>query len=606
MSAAARLPVFVLTAALLVGARPAAATGEPRRGLSIWRLAGGVVTPDEGADEPRAVGSLQKAWVLAAWAVSHPDSSTPLPRVVCDGNARCWLAAGHGQLGLRAAAGRSCNAYFRELARQTPVAVRQQVFRRAGFESVSRLPVDAAIGLAGRHGPRMTPRQLLAAYAELVTSPWSERDDARREWLDGMRDAAEDGTAAGIPLRGFLAKTGTVPSETRTLGVDGWALVMDPAGRSGWLAFDPGVPGSAAATRLGEVLASELPAAVAKPARPAKPPPSLRRAPPRPPARFASSAFRETDDVRVRLFRSLEGAQVTARNLGPSPVGRAPGRGWAGAGAEVLLLDGERLERGTWELSVAPYGFTRVVRGALERESGSLVLVTSRRDYVEGVIRGELRSASTLRAEELAAAILRFLADGPRHGTEDVCDLTHCARFVGLGPDVEWLTPVSARPSSAVDPLVEKPYLDAAAWSRVRQAALSPGPWTWTGHCGGEALSAHAVWGSGDRSVAPCPRHAGSTQSTWTRTLPDRDLAALFGGAVASLEAVENDGVRSTRVSVSGSSRLLLYDDLHRLIAERLGWSALPSPPDSFERVPGGWLARGRGSGHRVGICLAN
>jgi hypothetical protein len=49
----------------------------------------------------------------------------------------------------------------------------------------------------------------------------------------------------------------------------------------------------------------------------------------------------------------------------------------------------------------------------------------------------------------------------------------------------------------------------------------------------------------------------------------------------------------------------LLYDDLHRALAPSLGWDALPSPPDAFERLPDGFRACGRGRGHRVGLCLA-
>jgi len=64
------------------------------------------------------------------------------------------------------------------------------------------------------------------------------------------------------------------------------------------------------------------------------------------------------------------------------------------------------------------------------------------------------------------------------------------------------------------------------------------------------------------------------------------------------------DGVRRTRVATRERIDDLLYDDLHRRLAPFLGWDALPSPPDSFERVSGGWRARGRGRGHRVGLCL--
>ena len=58
-------------------------------------------------------------------------------------------------------------------------------------------------------------------------------------------------------------------------------------------------------------------------------------------------------------------------------------------------------------------------------------------------------------------------------------------------------------------------------------------------------------------------------------------------------------------MTTAGRTVDLLYDDLHRLLAPLLGWDALPSPPDAFERAAGGFHARGRGRGHRVGLCLS-
>ena len=34
----------------------------------------------------------------------------------------------------------------------------------------------------------------------------------RRELLAGLKDSADDGTASGVRLWGFMAKTGTVPA----------------------------------------------------------------------------------------------------------------------------------------------------------------------------------------------------------------------------------------------------------------------------------------------------------------------------------------------------------------------------------------------------------
>jgi hypothetical protein len=90
----------------------------------------------------------------------------------------------------------------------------------------------------------------------------------------------------------------------------------------------------------------------------------------------------------------------------------------------------------------------------------------------------------------------------------------------------------------------------------------------------------------------------------------ESDLTAIFGGEVVSLSAIERDEVRMTSVTIRTSAglrdRLLLYDELHRLVAARLGWDALPSPPDRFARAAGAYQVDGRGSGHRVGLCLAD
>ena len=51
------------------------------------------------------------------------------------------------------------------------------------------------------------------------------------------------------------------------------------------------------------------------------------------------------------------------------------------------------------------------------------------------------RLNDVLESTALAAVVLRFLADGPRHGATQVCDSTHCAWFVGRGPGISWPSP---------------------------------------------------------------------------------------------------------------------------------------------------------------------
>ncbi|MEO6324247.1 MAG: hypothetical protein ABIT01_05800 [Thermoanaerobaculia bacterium] len=597
----------------LLAAEAGHAEGPDSTAVTLYRFNDGRVMPAEGADVEAPVGSLQKAWVARAWASAHADTGRELPRVRCDSSSRCWLHTGHGELGLRAATALSCNAYFRALAEDTPEEIRRTAFRDAGFSVAGPLSVDASIGLEAR-APSVTisPRRLLQAYADLIAAPWIVREDVRKEWLEGMRDAAEDGTALDLPFRGLLAKTGTVPASGKPAwGVAGWALVFDPGGKSGWLAFLPHGTGSQAAAAFGKRIAPELS--------------SLARKPPRTRASRARTIATRTarpravdEPIRIELFEALRTRPLHVRNLGSAPVRRERNGvfDWVGTAAAVELERGDRLSEGFFELSLPRYRLVRRVRGALDASGGHVVLVASRRAYVEGVIRGELRRASPERAEELGSAVLRFAALRPRHGNDAVCDLSHCARFVGEGPDVEWISPVRARMSVAPpqDQNREEPYLDDAAWGRVLVAASSPGPSLWSAHCGGEPLSSYSVWGSGVRGTASCPRHGeggsgssgGSTNTApWSRFLPQSVLDKAFG-AGARLEAREREGVRTTVVTVAGSERFMLYDEIHRGLSSPLGWDALPSPPDGYTEAAGGWQATGRGFGHRVGICLAD
>jgi hypothetical protein len=135
-------------------------------------------------------------------------------------------------------------------------------------------------------------------------------------------------------------------------------------------------------------------------------------------------------------------------------------------------------------------------------------------------------------------------------------------------------------------------------------AASEPGPATWTSHCGGAPLSAHFVWGNGDRRVWPCRRHSARDARPWSRFWSAEDLAALFGAPVTTLAVGEEDGVWTLHAEAGGGRRELRYDEAHRLLASRLGWGVLPSPASRVVAASGGFRAEGVGIGHRVGLCL--
>jgi len=547
----------------------AAAQGEPR--LETWRRdATGTVTGATNAGRAVPVGSLQKPFVAEAWAAAHPG--TRAPRFRCDGRS-CWRPSGHGDLGLTRATAVSCNAAFLALAADTPPAILRSTLEAEGFVVEGEMTPQAAIGMADT--VTIAPARLLESYVRLTRTPWVAGDGLRREVLAGLRQAALEGTARGLGRHGVWAKTGTVEDpDRRGLATIGWTLMVDDSGAAVLARLQPGT-GRQAAAALGRALDDGTTAeAHAGPDR----------------------------RVRVLLFEAIQPQSVRATNLGPEPAARS--RGAVQPGETVWLRAGERLGESLWRLALPDRPLDRTVKAALTAEAGhdgrlEVVADMEAREYVAGMIGGELPDGSRARRVELGAAALRLRALGPRHAHADFCDTTHCAWFIGHGPRLRWTSPRQ--------PVVESAPVRALQdeeWSAIVAAARQPGPVYWTAHCGGQPLSEYAVWGRGDRHASACPLHAGAPPPPWTRFWPDDALARAFGGRVTRLEATVEDGVHRLLVESGGTTRRLLYDDAHRALASVLGWDALPSPPDHVTRAAAGFRAEGVGSGHRVGLCL--
>lgn len=551
----------------LFAAAGAIACAQEGTAFHWWRLEDGRIEASAGAtDAPLLAGSLQKPFVVKAWAAAHPGAAPP--RVLCPPGDGCWDRRGHGELGLARATALSCNAYFRALAAATPESELQAAFRDAGFLGSPRSP-DSALGrLVDKAPPRIRPSELLRAYHRLVREPWPQGEEVRQTLLEGLRDAARSGTAGAFSMRPGWAKTGTVPLDgLRTAGL---ALMVEESGTGHFARLDPGT-GREASLRLASLDAR------------------------------SASAQPGGAMVAVRVLELLAARPVRIRNLGPAPI---PGpRGFLGPGAEILLAPGEAVGPGLLEATEPRSGMVRRFRGRIEQRAGAegrrgLVLHTAIRDYVAGVLAAELADPADPLRIELGAAALRFLAKGPRHPDADVCDSTHCAWFVGLGPALRWDNPAEARMLRDTSPPLSDPE-----WKDMQALARQPGPAQWTSHCGGRPLSERALWGSGDGSAQPCPRHPLPLRP-WVRDWSAKDLARAFGGPVEALSVMELRGRWTLRATVAGRALDLDYDEAHRRLARPLGWGALPSPADSVERWADGYRARGVGLGHRVGLCL--
>lgn len=401
---------------------------------------------------------------------------------------------------------------------------------------------------------------------------------------------------AALGRYGLWAKTGTVPAiDGRPLRTSGLTVAVDDAGGA-VLGILPDGTGRDAARALGAAI-TRAPTGGGPQAAPENPRTEL------PDPALGTSAGR----VSVALFGGLRPRVVVARNLGNHPLETS--RGYLGAGAVTSLRPGDQLSEGHWRLSLPDRRFHREVFAALScsgEPGGALRLRAdmSAPEYVAGVVNAELPGGPGALRVALGAAVLRFLAEGPRHGAIHVCDSTHCAWFIGRGPAVSWRTPTEpllfVRPAAAEK---DGAPLERATWEAMARGAREPGPRQWTSHCGGHPLSAHAVWGGEDQRVWACAHHPGPS-APWSRLWSDQDLRTVFGSRVRSMEVTEVGGVWRLAVETASGHEALRYDDAHRLLAATLGWAAVPSPATRIVREASGWRAEGLGLGHRVGLCL--
>jgi cell division protein FtsI/penicillin-binding protein 2 len=170
--------------------------------------------------EPVPPGSLLKPFVAAAYAGGH---GFRYPAVECTGKG-CWLAAGHGELGIADALAQSCNVYFRALARElNPEAFAWTAVRLGLPAPPPEAKPDSYWGLGGEW--LVPPDRLLHAYAELARR---RAEPGLAPVVEGLRRAASEGTAKGLGMAA-LAKTGTSRCVHRGSNGDGYACVLYPA-----------------------------------------------------------------------------------------------------------------------------------------------------------------------------------------------------------------------------------------------------------------------------------------------------------------------------------------------------------------------------------------
>jgi stage II sporulation protein D len=247
----------------------AQAPSEPPAGAAylVRSLSNGSVASQsrpEILDTPLLPGSIAKAATLVAALESGviTPATTRLCRrtVTVDGRTyACTHPDLKRPLTPAEALAHSCNDFFVSLAPWLSREAVNAVRVKAGLGAVAASSPFAA-SLVGLDGPRIAPRLMIDAVARLAGAgtgtPVPMRATTRTVLLEGMRGAAEYGTASALRASGVsaLAKTGTAPMPGG--GAMGLVVALSPAmtPTRGAVVVVPGAAGLDAAAVAADLL----------------------------------------------------------------------------------------------------------------------------------------------------------------------------------------------------------------------------------------------------------------------------------------------------------------------------------------------------------------
>lgn len=215
-------------------------------------------------DTPVLPGSIMKAVALVAAIESQviePDTARLCRRTVTVEGKRyiCSHPDLKRPLTPAEALAHSCNDFFVSLAPRLTRTAFNQLRAKLGLPPVAA-NANLAASFVGLDGPRITPRALLDVMARLAGAdaqrPVAITEPARRVLLDGLKGAAQFGTASALGTRKIsaLAKTGTAPMPGGSWM--GLVVALEPADRPtrGVVVVAPGAGGVDAAEIAADLL----------------------------------------------------------------------------------------------------------------------------------------------------------------------------------------------------------------------------------------------------------------------------------------------------------------------------------------------------------------
>jgi stage II sporulation protein D len=275
---------------------------------------------------------------------------------------------------------------------------------------------------------------------------------------------------------------------------------------------------------------------------------------------------------------------------------------WLPDGRGPWLLDsGSQRREVAGRLTLAPAGRALALRAAVPLEA-----------FVEAALPAELHTTAPPAAQAAQAICIRTFAarsaEAPRHAGAALCDATHCLRFATAAEH-------GRRQAAAVHETAGR----VVVWQQ--RPALT----VWHAACGGRLAPADVAFGGGAVPYLPGGPDARPGGGAWCegahgagawdvevpRAVAEAALAegglwprgALLRGMVVS-GGTAGGAVSAVRLTGEVSREVSGVAFWHAL-GPRLGWRGLRSLSFALTPSPDGWVARGRGLGHAVGLCQA-
>ena len=227
-------------------------------------------------------------------------------------------------------------------------------------------------------------------------------------------------------------------------------------------------------------------------------------------------------------------------------------------------------------------------------------------DYVRGVLAAEASVETELEALQAQAIVSRTFAlkNLNRHKAEgyDFCSLTHCQRYVNQLAEHNKALILQAS--------------DATSGQVLRDDRGQIADVYFHAACGGMTTNLEAVWG------APSPSYLRSVKDdycttmshkSWAQNIPTKELLRALqsdersnvGRQLAQIIVTKRDASGRTEfITLEGERRKQVRGWEFALIVNRvLGWNMLKSSRFDVTRTGNGFVFRGSGFGHGLGLC---